>query len=64
MPDLNAREWACVIPLVVMMVWMGVYTQTFLPAVTEANAKILEQSKGNVPLRVSLPRVGGHGHAR
>ncbi len=65
MPDFNAREWACVVPLVVMMVWMGMYTQTFLPAVSEANAKILDQSKGNVPLRVSLPRVaGGHGHAR
>ncbi len=65
MPDFNAREWACVIPLVVMMVWMGIYTQTFLPAVSEANAKILEQSKGNVPLQVSLPHVaGGHAHAR
>jgi NADH-quinone oxidoreductase subunit M len=69
MPDFSAREWACVIPLVVMMVWMGMYTQTFLPAVSEANAKILDQSKGNVPLRVSLPDAaphvgGGHGHAR
>jgi NADH-quinone oxidoreductase subunit M len=70
MPDFNAREWACVIPLVVMMVWMGIYTQTFLPAVSEANAKILDQSKGNVPLQVALPQtaphatLGGHGHAR
>lgn len=65
MPDFNAREWACVIPLVVMMVWMGVYTQTFLPPVTEANAKILDQSKGNAPLRVSLPHMsGGNAHAR
>jgi NADH-quinone oxidoreductase subunit M len=55
MPDFNAREWACMIPLVVMMVWMGIYTQTFLPAVTEANLKILDQTKGNAPLRVSLP---------
>jgi NADH-quinone oxidoreductase subunit M len=53
------------IPLVVMMVWMGVYTQTFLPPVTEANAKILDQSKGNAPLRVSLPHMtGGNVHAR
>jgi len=65
MPDFNGREWACMVPLVVMMVWMGMYTQTFLPAVSEANAKILEQSKGNVPLQVSMPHVaGGHGHAR
>src|SRR5207248_1352944 len=25
-PDLNAREWACALPLVVMMVWMGIYS--------------------------------------
>ena len=67
MPDFNAREWACMIPLVVMMVWMGIYTQTFLPAVTEANLKILDQSKSNAPLRVSLPSglsMGGQIHAR
>jgi NADH-quinone oxidoreductase subunit M len=64
MPDFNAREWACMIPLVVMMVWMGMYTQTFLPAVSEANLKILDQSKSNAPLRVSLPAAGGRIHAR
>jgi NADH-quinone oxidoreductase subunit M len=68
MPDFNGREWACVIPLVVMMAWMGIYTQTFLPAVTEANLKILDQTKSNAPLRVALPGVlnapGGHIHAR
>jgi NADH-quinone oxidoreductase subunit M len=69
MPDFNAREWACVVPLVVMMVWMGIGTQTFLPAVSEADATILDQSRGNAPLRVSLPHAapyvaGGHAHAR
>jgi NADH-quinone oxidoreductase subunit M len=65
MYDFNAREWACMVPLVIMMVWMGVLTQTFLPPVTEANAKILDQSKMNVPLRVALPgKSGGNLHAR
>ena len=64
-PDLNAREWACMIPLVVMMVWMGMYTQTFLPPVSEANSQILNQSKMNVPLRVAIPaHGGGNAHAR
>jgi NADH-quinone oxidoreductase subunit M len=60
MPELNMREWACVIPLVIMMVWMGVYTQTFLPAVTEANANILNQTTKVAHL---LP-AGGPTHAR
>lgn len=66
MPDLNAREWACAIPLVIMMVWMGVYSQSFLPAVSEANLKILNQTGASAPLRVALPAppAGGHGHAR
>ena len=29
--DLNFREWAVIVPLVAMMVWMGVYSQSFLP---------------------------------
>ena len=71
MPDFSAREWACMIPLVVMMVWMGTLTQTFLPPVSEATARILSQSRSNAPLRVSLtPGTrpvavgGGNSHAR
>ena len=45
-PDLNAREWAAVIPLIVMMVWMGVYSQSFLPPVSKVNARVLEQTAG------------------
>jgi NADH-quinone oxidoreductase subunit M len=66
-PDFNAREWACMVPLVIMMVWMGMYSQTFLPAVTETTQSILNQSKMNVPLRVALPSTniaGGHLNAR
>jgi NADH-quinone oxidoreductase subunit M len=67
-PDFNAREWACVIPLVVMMVWMGMYPQSFLPSVGETNARILDQTRMNQPLRVALPSLphifGGSGHAR
>jgi NADH-quinone oxidoreductase subunit M len=55
--DLNAREWAVVIPLVAMMVWMGVYTQTFLPPVSKATARVLEQTKINVPFQVMAQPV-------
>ena len=44
MPDFNIREWACVVPLVVMMVWMGMYSQTFIPVVSETNSHILDQT--------------------
>jgi NADH-quinone oxidoreductase subunit M len=53
-PDLSAREWAAIVPLIVMMVWMGVYSQSFLPPVGKNTAKIIEQTSVNVPYRVQL----------
>jgi NADH-quinone oxidoreductase subunit M len=50
--DLKAREWAAVIPLVAMMVWMGVYSQSFLPPISQTTARVLEQTQVNVPFRV------------
>jgi hypothetical protein len=38
-----------------MMVWMGVYSQSFLPAVGKNTARVLEQTNVNVPYRVQLP---------
>jgi NADH-quinone oxidoreductase subunit M len=59
MPDMNFREWAAVVPLIVMMVWMGVYSQSFLPPVTKATARVLDQAQVNVPFRVALPPAPG-----
>ena len=53
-PDLNLREWAAIVPLIVMMVWMGVYSQSFLPPVGKNTARVLEQTNVNVPYRVPL----------
>jgi NADH-quinone oxidoreductase subunit M len=51
-PDLTPREWAAVIPLIAMMVWMGVYSQSFLPQVSQNTARILKQTNVNVSYRV------------
>ncbi len=53
-PDLNLREWAVVIPLAVMMVWMGVYSQSFLQPVSKVTAHVLDQAQINVPFKVQL----------
>jgi NADH-quinone oxidoreductase subunit M len=63
MPDLSLREWACAVPLIVMMVWMGMYSQSFLPVVSETNAAILNQGRMNAPVRAGLSG-GGNAHAR
>ena len=50
--DLKLREWTTVVPFIVMMVWMGVYSQSFLPPVGKVTAKVLDQTQVNVPFRV------------
>ena len=44
-PDLTPREWAAIVPLLAMMVWMGVFPQTFMPAISAQNAAILRQAQ-------------------
>ncbi|HOK45334.1 MAG TPA: NADH-quinone oxidoreductase subunit M [Bryobacteraceae bacterium] len=58
MRDANLREWAVMSPLIILMVWMGTYTQTFLPPITASSAAILEQTKVNVEFHVErqMPR--------
>lgn len=43
--DLTPREWLAIAPMIALMVWGGVYSQTFMPAISAGNAKILEMSK-------------------
>jgi NADH-quinone oxidoreductase subunit M len=62
MPELNMREWVCIAPLIVMMLWMGIYTQSFLPAVSEANSHILDRTTRAVASAV-IP-AGGAPNAR
>jgi len=54
-PDLSPREWAIMIPLLILMVWMGTYTQTFLPAISAQNAAILKQTQPLQTERVAIP---------
>ena len=43
MPDMSAREWAAALPLVLLMFWMGIYSQSFMPAISTQNAQMLQQ---------------------
>ena len=45
LPDLNLREWVTVVPLIALMVWMGIYTQSFLPSISASNAHMLVQAQ-------------------
>jgi NADH-quinone oxidoreductase subunit M len=55
MPDLSPREWAAMLPLLVLMVWMGSFAQTFLPSISVQNAAILGQTRKLAVERVAVP---------
>jgi NADH-quinone oxidoreductase subunit M len=55
MYDLTPREWAAMLPLLALMVWMGTFTQSFMPAISAQNARILEETGPLKVERVALP---------
>ncbi len=55
MPDLSKREWIAVVPLLILMLWMGIYTQTFLPAISARNASILQEVNRSATAGVPSP---------
>jgi NADH-quinone oxidoreductase subunit M len=57
MRDLNGRERLAMIPLLILMLWMGTVTQTFLPPITAASSVILDQTKVNVDFHVQVHRL-------
>jgi NADH-quinone oxidoreductase subunit M len=39
--DLDLREYAISVPLIILMVWMGTFTQSFIPSISTSTAVIL-----------------------
>ncbi|MBV9765300.1 MAG: NADH-quinone oxidoreductase subunit M [Acidobacteriaceae bacterium] len=50
--DLNLREWAPLLPLIALMIWLGTYTQSFMPPITAATSRLLNQTSMNNEYRV------------
>ncbi len=66
--DLTPREWVAIVPLLILMVWMGTFTQSFLPPISAQNAQILNQSQASVRVAqtspAGAPAPGGERNAR
>jgi NADH-quinone oxidoreductase subunit M len=59
MPDLNFREYAIIVPLILLMLWMGTYTQSFLTPISTSNAVLLGpiDARREVHVRAAPPRA-------
>ncbi|MBV9759434.1 MAG: NADH-quinone oxidoreductase subunit M [Acidobacteriaceae bacterium] len=54
MADLSRRDWIPVLPLIALMVWLGVYTQSFMPSISSATSHVLELTGMNDTYRVRV----------
>lgn len=63
-PDLSFRDWVPLLPLILFMVWLGSYTESFMPSITTATSHLLEQTNMNNQYQVFAPaaskRAGIH----
>ena len=59
--DLSRRELACVIPILLMVVWMGVYSAPFLRRMDSSVSRVIEQVSG-MRRRGSTIQVDGAYH--
>jgi len=63
--DLGARDWVPLVPLILMMVWLGTYTQSFMPAISSATSHLLDQTNMNNQYQVqAAPALAQVSHAR
>ncbi len=53
--DMQPREWGAMLPMVAVLLWLGIYSQTFMPAITHQNAAILRMVNANREMQVSNP---------
>ena len=69
LPDLSYGEWVPILLLSTLMVWLGSYTQSFMPPISAATAHLLDQTSMSNEYRVkstppSLNQTVEVAHAR
>src|SRR5262249_19726892 len=57
MYDLTGREWAAILPLLLLMFWMGIFSQSFMPSISAQNASILQQTSKAQTARAVTPSI-------
>jgi NADH-quinone oxidoreductase subunit M len=65
--DLSLRDWIPLYPLIALMVWLGCYTQSFMPTISAATSHLLQQTTMDNQVNVELQKpqaVAEVAHAR
>jgi NADH-quinone oxidoreductase subunit M len=56
--DMNGREWAYMVPLLVLSLWIGVYPKTFLDYIIRPVSAVVQQVQPNYPFPGARPAEG------
>jgi NADH-quinone oxidoreductase subunit M len=57
LPDLTKREWAYMIPLVILSLWIGVYPKVFLDYIRQPVNSVVRQVRPDYPIPGQPPAV-------
>ena len=57
LPDLNAREWATLLPLVFLSLFMGVFSSWFTPSIEKPVMKIIREARAQVTVHQMRTRA-------
>src|SRR5215211_7809439 len=57
LPDLKGREWAYMVPLLVMSLWIGVYPKPFIDLIQKPVAAIVKHVRPDYPVTPAAPRA-------
>jgi len=52
--DMQWRDWVPIVPLVLLMVWLGCYSQSFMPSISAATSQLLDNTNMNNQYRVKV----------
>ena len=50
LPDMSGREWAYMLPLVILSLWIGVYPKTFIDYIQRPANAVVRQVRPNYPI--------------
>ena len=63
LPDLSVREWAYMLPLVIMSLWIGIYSAPFIRYIEKPVNALVKQVRPNYPIP-GAPAPGTPGQTR
>jgi NADH-quinone oxidoreductase subunit M len=55
LPDLTGREWAYMVPLVFLSLWIGVYPKTFIDYIQQPVSAVVRQVRPDYPMPGATP---------